>query len=168
MISLNALIALAFFPVTVIWAGIGDLTTMKIPNRLVLTMLAGYVILAPYAGFSMSQIALSLAGASMVFFVAFGAFAKGWMGGGDVKLMAVAALWLGLPQLVAFLLFTCVSGAVLTLVLMEIRSRPLAKAVLGCDWAWRLHSRETGVPYGMAIAMGSLIAFASSPWMALR
>lgn len=168
MISLNTLIALAFFPITVLWAGIGDLTTMRIPNRLVLTMLAGYVLLAPYAGFSMAQMALGLASAAIVFCFAFGAFAMGWMGGGDVKLMAVAALWLGLPQLAAFMLFTCVAGAVLTLALMEIRSRPLAKAALGCDWAWRLHSCETGVPYGLAIALGSLIVFASSPWMALR
>ena len=167
MSAVNTLIALAFFPITVIWAGIGDLTTMRIPNRLVLTMLAGYVMLAPFVGLSMSQIALGLASASIVFFVAFWAYAKGWMGGGDVKLMAVAALWLGLPLLPAFLLCTAVAGAVLTMALLSYRTRPLSKAALGFGWACRLHTYET-VPYGVAIALAALIVFTSSPWLVLR
>jgi prepilin peptidase CpaA len=168
MTTIFTMIALAFFPLTVIYAGIGDLTTMRIPNRLVLAMLVGYAMLAPLAGFSISQLALGLATACIVFFLAFGAFAMGWMGGGDVKLMAVAALWLGLPQLAAFLLWTSLAGAVLTLSLMVYRSLPLSKVVRGFGWASRLHTNETRVPYGVAIASASLIVFTASPWMALR
>lgn len=168
MSELFGMIALAFFPLAVIYAGIGDLTTMRIPNRLVFAMLLGYVMLAPLAGFSLSQLALSVAAALIVFFFAFGFFALGWMGGGDVKLIAVAALWIGLPQLAAFLIWTSLAGALLTLALMAYRSLPLSKAFLDVGWACRLHRNETRVPYGVAIASASLIAFEASPWMALR
>ena len=166
MTALLPTIALAFFPLTVIWAGIGDLTTMRIPNRLVLTMLLGYALMAPLAGFSLVQMAYGLAAAAIVFCLGFSAFAMGGMGGGDVKLMAVAALWLGLPQTGAFLLWTALAGALLALVLMAFRSLP--PPMMGSGWAFRLHTTETRVPYGVAIAAAALIVYTSSPWMALQ
>ena len=165
MSDLIGMIAFVFFPLSVICAGISDLATMKIPNWLALAILLGYVILAPLAGFSLSQIGLGLASAFIVFCLAFGVFAKGWMGGGDVKLMAVAALWLGLPLLCAFLLWTSLIGALLTMALLAYRSLPLSRAVLGSGLASNLHANETGVPYGVAIASASLIVFTASPWM---
>lgn len=168
MTELLPSIALAFFPLTVIWAAIGDLTTMRIPNRLVLTMLLGFVLLAPLVGFTLTQIVSSVAAAAVVFCLGFAVFALGGMGGGDVKLMAVAALWLGLPQVGAFLLWTSLVGALLTVALMAYRSLPLSRTVLAFDWAYRLHATETRVPYGVAIASAALIVFTASPWMALR
>ncbi len=167
MAALFATIALAFFPLVVFRAGIGDFVTMRIPNRLVLVLLLGYVVLAPLAGFTPTEMALSLAGASAIFCLALGAFACGWMGGGDVKLMAVSALWLGLPFLPAFLICTSLFGGVLTLALLVYRSsfRPYAFAGrLG--WVQGLHVGKTRVPYGVAIAAAALFVFASTPWMA--
>jgi prepilin peptidase CpaA len=162
-------IALAFFSLTIIWAGIGDIATMRIPNRLILAMLLGFAVLAPLAGLSPSQAAWGLASACIVFCLALGPFALGWMGGGDVKLMAVAALWLGLPQLPAFLLWTALSGAFLTLAMIVFRSLPLSGAVAGrAGWVSHLHLDKNRVPYGVAIASASLIVLSSSPWMALR
>jgi prepilin peptidase CpaA len=160
------MVVLAFFPLTVIYAGFGDLATMRIPNRLIVTMLLGYAILAPLAGFSPVQLALSLLDALIVFALAFGAFASGWMGGGDVKLLAVAALWLGLPQMLAFLLWTAILRGVLTLALMVFRILPVPQTGLGgIGWASSLHQDKARVPYGMAIAAASLIVFYSTPWI---
>ena len=166
MSELFGIIGLAFFSMSVIFAGISDLSTMRIPNRLVMAILLGYVILAPLAGLSLSQVGMGIASALIVFCLAFGVFAMGWMGGGDVKLMSVAALWLGLPQLGPFLLWTSMVGALLTLALMVYRSLPLSKAVRGFGWASDLHTTKTGVPYGVAIASASLIVIAASPWAA--
>ena len=166
MHSAFAIVSLAFFPVAVICAGLGDLATMRIPNRLVVTILLGYAVLAPLSGFSLQQLVLGVVAACVVFLLAFGAFACGWMGGGDVKLLAAAALWLGLPQVVAFLLWTSIAGGLLTLALLFYRSLPLPEMTSGgTGWASRLHMDKTRVPYGVAIAAGSLIAFASTPWM---
>ncbi len=161
-------IALVFFPLTLLRAGIGDLTTMRISNRLVLTMLLGYVVLAPLSGLSLPQMALSLAAAVAVFCLALGAFACGWMGGGDVKLMAATALWLGLPHLSAFLFWTSLLGGLLTLALLVYRYLPLADSLPArVSWASHLHLRTTRVPYGVAIASAALLVFASTPWMAV-
>ena len=168
MSELFGVIALAFFPLIVICAGIADFTTMRIPNRLSAALLLGYILFAPLVGFPLSQMALDLTAASIVFCLGFGAFALGGMGGGDVKLMAVAALWLGLPQMAAFLLWTAVSGAVLILALLAYWSFLPQQAFLRFGWASRLNTGETRVPYGVAIASASLIVFTSSPWMALR
>ncbi|MBC7477914.1 MAG: prepilin peptidase [Pseudorhodobacter sp.] len=166
MTTVFATVSLAFFPLTILYAGLGDLATMRIPNRVVVTILLGYAVLAPLSGFSLAQLALGLVAASVVFLLAFGAFACGWMGGGDVKLMAAAALWLGLPQMVAFLLWTSIAGGLLTLALMAYRSLPLTQMAFDATgWASRLHLDRTRVPFGVAIAAGSLIVFASTPWM---
>ncbi len=167
MTGLIATLALVFFAVIVLRAGIGDLVTMKIPNKLILTLLVGYAVLVPFAGLSLVQIVLNMMAATAVFWLAFGAFAYGWMGGGDVKLMAVVALWLGLPLVPAFLVWTSVFGGVLTVALLLYRVVPISAAGFGqIAWAGRLHAREARVPYGVAIASAALMVFLSSPWTA--
>jgi prepilin peptidase CpaA len=167
MTALFGTIAWVFFVLTILRVGIGDLITMRIPNWLILALLTGYAVLAPLSGLSMLQIALSLAAAFAVFCLAIGAYARGWMGGGDVKLLAVASLWLGLPHLPAFLLWTSLFGGVLTLALLLYRSMPIPEAVLGrIGWAMCLNANETRVPYGVAISSAALLVFLSTPWMA--
>jgi len=53
--------------------------------------------------------------------VGFAMFARGWVGGGDAKLMAAAALWLGFEHLFAFLLWTAILGGGLALLLLAYR-----------------------------------------------
>lgn len=159
-------IALVFFPLTLLRAGIGDLTTMRIPNRLIVTLLLGYAVLAPLSGHTPLQILQSLIVAAAVFCLAFGAFAAGWMGGGDVKLIAAVALWLGPLHVPAFLLWTAMFGAVLTLVLLLLRRMPVSGYAVGrIGWVAHLHAPTTRVPYGMAIAPAALLVFAATPWM---
>lgn len=161
-------IALVFFPLALLRAGVGDLTTMRISNRLVLTLLLGYVVLAPLSGHSLPQMALSLVAAVAMFCLALGAFARGWMGGGDVKLMAATTLWLGPPHLPAFLLWTSLLGGLLTLALLLYRSLPLAGGLPArIGWVSHLHLRTTRVPYGVAIASAALLVFVSTPWVAV-
>lgn len=170
MASTFSILAFFFFPVLMISASICDVTTMRIPNKLVLVLLFGYAACAPLSGLSLFEIATSMLAAVTVFCLAFGAFACGWMGGGDVKLMAATALWLGLPQLPAFLFWTSLFGALLTLTLLLYRAVPLPESLKGYgDWVSHLHQRTTRVPYGAAIGPAALLVFASTPWMtALR
>ena len=158
------LLGCAVFVLLLLQAGLGDLARMRIPNRLVLVLLLGYAVLAPLSGFSLLAISLGLGGAAVVFGLGLCLFACGWMGGGDVKLMAVVSLWLGLPHLGDFLLWTSVFGGLLTLGLMICRARPLPEALAGR--ALSLRAGETRVPYGVAIAAAGLFVFASTPWTA--
>ena len=79
-------------------------------------------------------------------------FAVHWVGGGDAKLYAAAALWFTLGD--AIYLFLCVAlfGAILALVHLVI-------AMIGNSRAEKTRSlREKKLAYGIAIAVGAVIA----------
>jgi prepilin peptidase CpaA len=80
-----------------------------------------------------------------VFALFVGAFHFGWMGGGDVKMIGALALWLPGPALLFMLLVMSIIGGVLTLIMMFDHWRRKAPGAV-----------ET--PYGVAIAMASMVA----------
>tara|TARA_R110000782_G_scaffold268689_1_gene365613 strand:- start:146179 stop:146652 length:474 start_codon:yes stop_codon:yes gene_type:complete len=83
----------------------------------------------------------------------FALFAAGWFGGGDAKLYAAAALWFTLGDALYLLLSVALVGAVLAighLVIMMTRKR--------ADPARRKTLREAQLAYGVAIALGALVA----------
>ncbi|WP_414472843.1 prepilin peptidase [Microvirga sp. M2] len=148
-----------------IWAGIMDLKTMKIRNEIVIFLFAAYAALAPLAGFNYGAIALSLLVALGVMVGLFLFFSLGWIGGGDAKLMAVIALWLGADQTPAYLISTTILGGLLTLGILTFRAMPLPAFLVEISWVARLHSFEKGIPYGVAIAAGALLILPQTPWM---
>ena len=149
-----------------VWAAVTDLTTMKIRNEVILFLLASYAALAPLAGFSFGAISLSVVVALGVMTCMVVFFGLGWMGGGDAKLMAVTALWLGADHTLPYLLTTFVLGGALTLAILMFRVTPLPRAILDIAWVARLHSVKSGIPYGVAIAAGALVILPQTPWMA--
>lgn len=88
---------------------------------------------------------LQLALAAVVFGLFAGAFAAGWMGGGDVKLIGALALWLPLGPFVTLLMVMSLAGGALTLLLLVERR-------------WRPAERPLEIPYGVAIAFAGLLA----------
>lgn len=154
-----------FYPVIMIQAGFGDLRTMQIPNRLILLLLAGYVVAALLGGLTLFDIAWSFAAASIVFAFGFIGFSCRWMGGGDVKLLTVSALWLGAGNLAPFIFYTAIFGAGLTILLLIFRAVRLPVSWQGQEWISRLHHRDTGVPYGVAIAAAAVLVYMRTPWV---
>ena len=61
----------------------------------------------------------------VVLVVAFGFFTHGWIGGGDAKLAAATALWLGFDHLLPYLVYASLFGGALTLLLLQFRMTPL-------------------------------------------
>jgi prepilin peptidase CpaA len=100
-----------------------------------------------------------------VLVVAFVFFARGWIGGGDAKLAAATALWLGFDHLLTYLLYASLFGGLLTLVLLNVRAMPLPSLLSGQPWAVRLHSKDSGVPYGIALAAAALVVYPDTIWM---
>ncbi len=156
------MIAFAF---TMTYAGLMDLTTMKIRNSLVLGLLAAYSILAPLAGFSIADIGWSVVVAAGVLLVTFIFFSRGWMGGGDAKLASVAALWIGADQTATFLVYTALLGGALTLAILQFRMLVLPAFVQDRRWIVTLQSPQSGIPYGVAIAAAALTVFPKTSWM---
>ena len=133
---------IGIFCVAMIFAGLRDLTTMTIPNWLTL-MLA----------------VIFFAAAAMTLLIGMILFARGWIGGGDAKLMAAVALWLGWAQALPYFVVASIFGGALTLAILGYRNLPLPAFVMRHDWAMRLHDRTEGVPYGLALAAAALLIF---------
>jgi prepilin peptidase CpaA len=160
-------LAFILFPVCMAYAAASDLFTMTISNRLSLVLIVGFIALAPFTGMNLETVLLHLAAGAVVLLVAFGCFAAGWIGGGDAKLAAVAALWLGLHHVLEFLTLSAVLGGGLTLLLLSFRGAVLPAMVIRQPWVARLHDRKSGVPYGIALAAAALVVYPSSIWMQL-
>jgi prepilin peptidase CpaA len=157
-------LVLCTFAGLVIGAAVKDLATFTIPNWISIALAAAFVPAALAAGVPLPSIGISFAVGLAALVAAIGMFALGWIGGGDAKLMAAAALWVGLPGIAPFALYTGLAGGALALALMGLRSawiRPVAEA--GPAWARRLATPGESAPYGVAIAAGALAAFALHP-----
>jgi prepilin peptidase CpaA len=156
---------LMLFPALMAFAASSDLLTMTISNRVSVGLAAGFLILAIASGMGWPDILSHVGAGSAVLMVAFGCFAMGWIGGGDAKVAASAALWFGFAHLMDYLLLASIFGGALTLALLQFRQWPLPYVFSGQAWLLKLHAKESGIPYGIALAIGALMVYPDTDWM---
>jgi prepilin peptidase CpaA len=156
---------LLLFPALMAFAAASDLFTMTISNRVSLALAAGFLVLATLSGMAPTEILMHLGAGALVLVVAFFCFAKGWVGGGDAKIAATAAIWFGFTHLLNYLVYASLFGGALTLLLLQFRQWPLPYALAGQDWLLRLHAKESGIPYGIALASGALMIYPETDWV---
>ncbi|HEV2676370.1 MAG TPA: prepilin peptidase [Aliidongia sp.] len=132
-----------------------DLFHRSIPNSLSLAI-AGFAILRLAVSAQIDGIIWTTVTTAIVFAVASFLFARGWLGGGDVKLVSATVLLVGSQGTPPFLLLMAMAGGVLSvLVLMwdfAARSRARRQA-LTVDAAV---SSPPSVPYGVAISFAAI------------
>jgi prepilin peptidase CpaA len=127
-------------------AGIEDIRRREIANWKNATIALAAPVwwyangLAPWPDMAI-QVALS----AIVLVAFYGAFALGWMGGGDVKLIAALALWLPTGAFVSMLMVMSIAGGVVTLAMLIER-------------ALRKDRERIEVPYGVAIVFAALLS----------
>ncbi len=160
-------IQLTLFPAMMAFAASSDLLTMTISNRVSLILLGGFFALTAITGMSAMDMLSHLAAGCVVLVAAFGLFARGIIGGGDAKLAAAAALWLGFDHLLPFLLLASLFGGALSLALIWFRMAPLPEPLARYAWVERLHVKNGAVPYGIALAAAALAIYPDTPWMTL-
>jgi prepilin peptidase CpaA len=156
---------LLLFPALMAFAAASDLFTMTISNRVSLALLAGFLALALLGGMGLYDIVLHLGAGAVVLTAAFGCFAMGWVGGGDAKVAAGAALWFGFDHLLNYLVYASLFGGALTLLLLQFRQWPLPYPLTGQPWLLKLHAKESGIPYGIALAIGALMIYPETEWI---
>ena len=159
------IVRLSLFPALMAFAAASDLFTMTISNRVSLALAAGFLVLALLSGMGLYDILSHLAAGATVLVIAFGCFAMGWVGGGDAKVAAAAALWFGFGHLLNYLLYASLFGGALTLLLLQFRQWPLPWQLAGQPWLLKLHAKETGIPYGIALAIGALMIYPETEWI---
>jgi len=144
-----------------------DLVSYRIPNSLVLALIALFLVVALLHRNEVEW--LSHLGAGIVVLGA-GIFLYGirQMGAGDVKLLTALALWAGVIPLVPLLFYVSLCGlaGMLVIVLLRIvvpRFQP-SLAVKGA--LPRVLTKGQGIPYAVGIGPGAIIAsFAFAPWL---
>jgi prepilin peptidase CpaA len=159
------LLRLLLFPTLMAFAASSDLLTMTISNRVSLLLIAGFFVLAIASGMGLTEIGWHIAAGATVLAISFTCFALGWIGGGDAKVAAATALWLGFEFLLPYLVIASALGGALTLALLVFRRWPLPYVFSGQHWLLRLHHPESGVPYGIALAAGALMIYPETPWI---
>jgi prepilin peptidase CpaA len=157
-----------FFPAGLALAASMDLLTMTIPNRLCLALAVGYCVLAAIFAVPPQDILVNLSCGAVVMAVAFGLFSLGWIGGGDAKLAAATALWLGWGSLLNYGLTSALYGGALTLIIILGRRASMPAWLARQAWIARLRDPTSGVPYGIALAAAGLVIYPQTPiWQTL-
>src|SRR5688572_27696722 len=119
------------------FAGAMDLLTMTIPNRITLGLALAFLPAAAVMGLAPSEILMHVAAGALVLVIGIALFAVGGFGGGDAKLLAAGALWIGMDGLLSYLLLVTLFGGLLSLVVVLYRRYP-ATALPLPNWAARL------------------------------
>lgn len=145
-------------------AGICDLATRTIPDRIPLAL----ALLGGAGQFLAGRLHAAVPAALIVFVLAALAWRRGWMGGGDVKLLAAAALALPPERVPEMVLAIGIAGGILAGVYLALRRivRFPPRPIIGASAAgrfrrasraehWRI-ARHGSLPYANAIAAGAL------------
>jgi len=155
-----------------------DLRDRTIPNAITIPLALAGVAIAATHGVVPALVSIAIVVGTLVAGTFF--FSMGWLGGGDVKLLAAGAGALGLPDALPFLLYTSIGGGVLALAvaLGTGTLRPVVSSSFamlrplfyeGTVAPQTSHSIK--LPYGVAIAFGALLVALShtvAPFLTLR
>ena len=110
------------------------------------------------------QVTESLIAATILLLLLLVIYQRGWIGGGDVKLLVALAIGLPLMGVIQLLTITALAGGVLAVVHLTMRLLPYPRlAPAGSSFVrrvyaierWR-HLRHAPLPYGVAIACGGI------------
>jgi prepilin peptidase CpaA len=163
--------AFALYVLLLAAAAVTDLWKFKIPNWVSVALLLLFVpaaIWLPLGAHWLSHVgaALSVLAAGILLFL------RGWLGAGDVKLMAAVALWTGFAYLAQFVVFVALAGGALALVLLVLRlvlaRLPAVRAAPEGGALPRVLVKGERVPYGVAIACGAILLAVELPYLSLQ
>jgi len=138
-------------------AAINDATEFKIPNRICLAIAALYPVHVLASPVPVDWLGgLAVGGIALAFGIAL--FALRYMGGGDIKLITVTALWAGPAEILDFVVFSALVGGVMSLIMLSPMRYSLAMIF---DKSDDKTSRDallgSVLPYGVAIALGGFV-----------
>ncbi len=144
-----------------------DMARFTIPNWVPAAMIVLWLVSAPFTGMGWTGAGLSLATFTGFLVVGMLLWAPGWLGGGDVKLIAAGALWFGWPDALMFLLAAAAAGGVLALALVLLRRISPALPV-DAEWIGKTAlAQGAPAPYAVAIAGGAMLWLPHSALLAM-
>lgn len=153
------------FPALLSFAAASDVLTMRISNWLSASLALAFFIAAAAIGMNFPAVAWHIILAMLVLLAGFALFTARILGGGDAKLLAGAALWVGPQNFPDLMIYIALSGGLVATMVLLLRQLRLLFG-LRIVWASHLYNADSGVPYGVAICIGGLAVFPETPWFA--
>lgn len=157
------LFALALFGGLLCYAACTDIASLTIPNWVSIALAGAFPILALATGIDAINIGWHVAFGLGALCVGFFLFQANILGGGDAKLIAAVCVWTGFGGYLPFLLWTAVTGGLLALALIGARQL-LPQAATYPAFVSHLLQKQNGIPYGVAILGGGIMAMPSLPF----
>jgi len=145
-------------------AAISDVRSMVIPNVYSLYVILSFFVayLCAYASGNthyFSPVLSHLFSAVSVFVVTFFLFAARMLGAGDSKFATACSLWLGIRDLPVFIFYMAFVGGALGVYSLYLKKKKPFKNPRENSWIAQVQGGASKVPYGLAIAFGTFIAF---------
>jgi prepilin peptidase CpaA len=154
------------FVAAMVGLALNDVVTFRIPNWANAAIAVGFFAFAGAATLAGAdpRWLSHLAAGAVVFLAGLILFQFRALGGGDVKLLSAAALWIGMDGLLPLLVWVGLAGGGLVLLLLPLRRNLMtivAWAMPSTPTAWpRVLTEGEKVPYGVAIAVGAIVTVA--------
>jgi len=152
---ISAIFGAAFF-VLCLQAAVKDTLSLKITNGLNLSIAALFVPAAFAAQIGWGAAGWHLLAGLIAFLVSYLLFSFRLFGGGDAKMIPGVILWIGPAGWMQFVMGMALSGGLLALLILIARRSVPAEVTPG--FAQKVMSKENGIPYGVAIAIGAFYA----------
>ena len=141
-----------------------DITSYRIPNMFVLALIVLFAIVALVHRSEVDWLS-HLGAFTLVLGAGVFLYALGQMGAGDVKLLSALALWAGVYSLVALLFWVSLCGLTGMLIILILRL-PVARSKFFSESrpVPRVLTKKQGIPYGIGIGPGAIIASFGFPF----
>lgn len=160
-------LVMVMFPGLMTLSAAMDFMTLTIPNAIPAALTLLYLVVAAAGVLPPQAFLYGFSCGLAILTVTFVMFSLRWIGGGDAKLAAATALWIGWGSILDYGVAAALCGGVLTLGLLMARAMPLPTILAQVPGIARLHAPEAGVPYGIALAVAGLIEYPHTPfWVA--
>lgn len=161
------LLGLAAFAGLLIYAACSDIARLIIPNWVSIALAGIFPVAALAQGMALPDIGLHLLFAAGVLVVGFFLFSANIIGGGDAKLLAATTAWTGFAAFMPFMYWTVLAGGLMALALLAARQF-VPQAETHPSFINHLLKKQNGIPYGVAIMAGGLMAIPSLPFVLAR
>lgn len=136
-----------------------DAATLTIPNWISLLLIALFPFVAFNAGLSWGEVGVHVAVGVGALMVGIALFAGNIIGGGDAKLFAAIALYMGGGFIGSYIVAVAIAGGALACFLMALRWVANSGLTERLIFLRHLTKSGAGIPYGIAIAAGGLFVF---------
>ncbi len=146
-------------------SALSDFKSMTIPNVYALGIILAFVPAFAADAFTgqgmefFAQWKSHLIAGGVVFAATFVLFSFKLIGAGDSKLCSAFALWVGLSGLASLIFWMAIVGALLGVSTKILNKKALFATPATGSWPDQAQKGQGGVPYGIAILVGAIVAF---------